>query len=88
MGTRKSEESIKLPPLDWKEAHYHIRRLDNMFRVTCSEHMTNPERFYVSVEKLCGSHWEHVAGSSIGLVDRETANRLIVEKYAEFKPRS
>ncbi len=78
---------MHIPERDNVEEHYNIRRLDNRYRVVCSERAVVPNRFIVSVERLHDDHWHHVAGTAgFGSLNRLMANARIIELYETFKP--
>ena len=63
-----------LPTLDGIDRHYHIRRLDNMVRVTIHERTTPSDHCYISLECLRDTgeksegqvvrSWRHLEGST------------------------
>lgn len=87
------EKKPKLPPLDGCHENYHIRRLDNRYRVylyrpgwACQ---STPQReyFYVGIERLVVDHWEYEKGSASTYTTRESADEAIIELYENWKPR-
>jgi hypothetical protein len=67
MGRFDLEDEPPVMKLDGKEWHYHVRELDNRWRVVISQPGWSCDiengYFYVSVERLDGG-WQHVMGSS------------------------
>ncbi len=76
--------------LDGTEKHYHIRELDNRFRINISTHQSDDFLFntYISVEQLKENKWEYIPGTVVGLGNKNPepiAERMYKEAIEKYK---
>lgn len=78
----------EMPHQDGEEHHYHVRKLDNLIRVTMSRHCGmlphSQSNWYVSLEALVVHQWAHISGSAEGLYSEPVAKSRVRELYKQL----